>query len=115
MSRLFISQWFTRQGGLPGDWVRNARCSKSLHLPWMGALPFDGQPDPLQRVQMVQICADCPVRIECADHALKQPGGFYAGIWLPWRRQASSESKEQRKVRLLARSDLKRIADLVSA
>jgi hypothetical protein len=34
---------------------------------------------------MAAVCETCPVIVDCAVHGLTQPGGFYAGVWLPWR------------------------------
>ena len=35
--------------------------------------------------EMASVCEGCPVFAQCALYALKADGGFYAGVWLPWK------------------------------
>jgi|GEM_PF-4927911 len=54
---------------------------------------------------MAAICADCPLTTQCALHALSDdiPGGFYAGVWLPWPTAAASSYGSRRSARAALR------------
>lgn len=59
---------------------------------------------------MALICLDCPVIIECARYGLHAgvAGGFYAGVWLPWRNQTESqESADTKLIRSHSKRQLK--------
>jgi hypothetical protein len=83
-----MTQWFRRL--TPGDnWKGKAPCSEYPHhtLPWTG----DHSPSPEHYLAMINVCATCPVIIECARYAIEDAeGGFYAGVWLPWTTIADS-------------------------
>lgn len=53
---------------------------------------------------MAAVCKDCPVIKRCASYAIGQPGGFYAGVWLPW--PQAQESSSIRTFRELGRLQL---------
>jgi hypothetical protein len=57
---------------------------------------------------MAAICNDCPVILQCAGYGLEAPGGFYAGVWIPWR-QAGNEPSGTRELRMWGRRQLRRI------
>jgi hypothetical protein len=50
----------------------------------------------------------CPVIVDCAVHGLTQPGGFYAGVWLPWR-TTGKENDDTRMIRAAGRRALRRV------
>lgn len=75
------------------EWT-GALCTKRPDLPWTP----DVTPEPGEQAQMAAVCADCPVLIRCAQLALKQDGGFYAGIWMPWSLTSSVRIADERRV-----------------
>lgn len=60
---------------------------------------------------MQTICGNCPVRQRCANYAVSSnggrgvDGGFYAGLWLPWK--THGESADIRLMRSTNRRRLK--------
>jgi hypothetical protein len=54
---------------------------------------------------MASVCNDCPVIKRCASYGLGQPGGFYAGVWLPW--PQAQESTAIKRIREHGRLQLK--------
>jgi hypothetical protein len=84
------------------EWA-GALCSKRPDLPWTP----DVTPDAEEQARMAAVCAQCPVLILCAQASLKQDGGFWAGIWMPWSITSSQRILEERRV---ARRALKRRA-----
>jgi hypothetical protein len=78
-ANLAISQWFTDVND-PARWSR-AACVDHQHLPWT----HDTAPPASDIDAMRAVCMECPVILQCAEHAYRrQVGGFYAGVWLPW-------------------------------
>lgn len=76
----------------------NAKCCNHLDLPWTA----DFEPGAHEVQQMSSLCAECPVLIACARYALTEAsGGFYAGVWLPWR--PANKGANEPKVRLASR------------
>lgn len=75
-------------------------------------------PGQLDLNQMNLICSECPVRTACAKDALQcnngsgVDGGFYAGVWVPWK--SDTESDRARYNRTTARRHLKHAAGLAS-
>lgn len=67
--------------------IRNTMSRKDV-LPaclGRGDLPWttDYVPKDEWQKQMAAVCEECPVRAECARHALETaPSGFYAGMWV---------------------------------
>lgn len=59
--------------------------------------------------EMRELCEECPVLVLCAQQGLASVGGFYAGVWVPWK-GTTTESDETRRIRDRARAHLKRIA-----
>lgn len=102
-ANLGISTWFRQLGIIERPWVIRAACGGRQDLPWAG----DTQPSFQELTQMHTVCSECPVAAFCADYGLTSAGGFYAGVWLPWK---SSESDNLRYLRRRARNDLKRMA-----
>lgn len=50
---------------------------------------------------MSEVCAECPVLIDCAGYALNKEvvGGFYAVVWLPWPTGRRNEAQERWRAR----------------
>lgn len=105
--KLSISQWFRHNEERP--WVRDARCGGRHDLPW----DANHVPAQAQIEQMAAVCAQCPVIASCAAYALSTAGGFYAGVWLPWR--TSNETDAVKLRRLRGRRELKRIEQWAEA
>lgn len=63
---------------------------------------------------MGEICSTCPVLGKCAAHALHGEGGngvaggFWAGVWIPWREYGRGMDKD-RDARKKARATIKSI------
>jgi hypothetical protein len=92
-----VSQWFRQ---LDRPWTQRAACLEHQHLPWTD----DRQPPASAVARMREICAECPVLIECARYALTgnnghgADGGMYAGVWIPWStRNGRMQDKELRR------------------
>jgi hypothetical protein len=85
-------------------WIADARCARWRDLPWTA----DIRPSPMEVELMAAVCEDCPVIASCAVHGLTQPGGFYAGVWLPWR-TTSKENDDIRSIRMAGRRALRRM------
>lgn len=104
------SKWFDDY--IDAAWKVRGDCGQRPDLPWTD----ETQPDPMTCLSMGVICDACPVRVECADYAVNSrrrqgvEGGFYAGVWLPWRTASGSLSKEAADARARARTVLRRIA-----
>lgn len=57
-----------------------ASCTLRPGLPWVA----ETAPSPFHQSQMRAVCNDCPIRRQCAQHAVRtMPTGFYAGVWIP--------------------------------
>jgi hypothetical protein len=103
-AKLSLSGWFRQHGIDDRPWVRSARCGGHKDLPWIS----DTAPTPVETLRMAAICNDCPVILQCAGYGLEAPGGFYAGVWIPWR-QAGNEPSGTRELRMWGRRQLRRI------
>lgn len=79
----------------------DAKCCKAQHLPWTD----DYAPTEEAFNEMSAICAECPLLMSCAQFALTEAvGGFYAGVWLPWK--TPREAVRRRAARGLLRKTL---------
>lgn len=57
-----------------------AACTLRPGLPWVA----ERVPDGFFQSQMRAICKECPIRRQCAQHAVQDgPSGFFAGVWIP--------------------------------
>lgn len=67
------------------DRLRGALCRIESGECWTA----DVTPSDAMMTRMRAVCDRCPVKIACAEYALNPdlpvPGGFYAGVWIPWR------------------------------
>lgn len=78
-----------------------AKCCGAQHLPWTD----DCRPTQQALDEMSSICAECPLLMPCAQFALTEAvGGFYAGVWLPWKTQR--EAVHRRAARVMLRKTL---------
>lgn len=100
-----VSQWFKRNGIGPRPWIRDADCGHRQDLPWIG----DTSPLPDELEQMRTICHGCPVIFSCADYGLTASGGYYAGVWVPWK-STTTDSEIMRGVRNRSRDVLRAIS-----
>lgn len=83
-------------------WMEDAQCQYHRDLPWT----HDLMPDEYSVQIMSDVCASCPVILQCSRHALAEAqGGFFAGVWLPW----SNHGERKNRVRFRARSALKSV------
>lgn len=96
-----ISQWFN-QGEQDRTWKKLAVCCQRLDLPWVDDQP----PRPDQYAEMYAICVgSCPVLSRCASYAAETnngygvDGGFYAGVWIPWRNPTGGSTARSRRSR----------------
>lgn len=89
------------------SWRGGALCRLRPDLPWTP----DVEPDAVDLAAMRVLCWECPVRRECADFGLSQPGGFYAGVWTPWQDGGPRPSASSKAVRWLARQTLRWVRD----
>lgn len=70
--------------------MRQAACAMRPNLPWIA----DFAPSLEDRYAMSEICDTCPVLRDCAAwitarlNSHPMTGGYYAGVWLPWPKQA---------------------------
>ena len=79
----------------------DAKCCEAQHLPWTN----DYEPTEQALDEMSSICAECPLLMSCAQFALTEAvGGFYAGVWLPWKTQR--EAAHRRTARGMLRKTL---------
>jgi hypothetical protein len=85
-------------------WIADARCARWRDLPWTA----DSRPTFDEMRQMAAVCETCPVIVDCAVHGLTQPGGFYAGVWLPWR-TSGAENDDTRMIRAAGRRALRKM------
>jgi hypothetical protein len=85
-------------------WVRKALCARRRDLPWTA----DIRPTFMEMQQMAAVCVDCPVMAQCAARGLTEPGGFYAGVWLPWR-TSGAENDDTRMIRAAGRRALRKM------
>lgn len=100
------SKWFNSED-LP-DLGGPASCRLRHDLPWIG----EERPDPDTYDEMESICDSCVVKLKCAEYALSganrkghaATGGFYAGVWIPW----PSDTSSNRSARYRAREALRR-------
>lgn len=89
------SQWLRLYESNP--WSINAECRRHQSLPWTS----DQRPNATTHLIMGAICDACPVRRDCAGYALHGDvtGGFYAGLWLPWKsRHMSRDDKQESQI-----------------
>lgn len=81
-----------------------AKCCKAQHLPWTG----DHMPTKQAFDEMSSICAECPLLLPCARYALTEAaGGFYAGVWLPWKTQREAGHRRVARIQLRAKALVK--------
>jgi len=79
----------------------DAKCCKAQHLPWTD----DYEPTKQEFDEMSSICAECPLLMACARYALTEAaGGFYAGVWLPWRTQRTAPHRRAARSQLRAKA-----------
>ena len=71
-------------------WRQRAACKGLSGMPWTA----DVTPKESEQAAMRSVCDNCPVLLECALHAheRREEGGFWAGVWLPWRTGADSNA-----------------------
>lgn len=104
-----LTQWFRENSLWNETWVRRGLCAMHQHLPWID----DHRPTTDETAQMAAVCSDCPVLAMCASYALLfdrgrgVDGGFYAGVWIPWK--THGESENTRSMRISARAQLKKL------
>lgn len=70
-----------------------APCIQRHDLPWTS----DTTPEAAQRYEMAALCNRCPHLIDCASLALREKGGFYAGVWIPWEQTTSPALRDNRR------------------
>lgn len=99
---LAISNWFTDKTNR--RWALDARCAEHCELPWTR----DGRPDLDQYQAMRAVCSQCPVIGQCAAYGLTTAGGFYAGVWIPWKN--ATETSQTKHERDHGRTLLRRLA-----
>lgn len=70
-------------------WRDRAECRTASYLPWTA----NARPEPHEIEMMRTVCEDCPVLVKCTEQVLSEPeqGGFWAGVWLPWKTSRSDE------------------------
>lgn len=98
--------WFLAEP-LDLGWRSLALCRERQDLPWTP----DVLPDAVSLWEMRALCESCPVRGRCADYGLTQPGGFYAGVWTPWKDGSARVEVQERSARFVARQSLRRMRD----
>jgi hypothetical protein len=82
----------------------DAKCCKAQHLPWTD----DRAPTKQAFDEMYSICAECPLLMPCARYALTEAaGGFYAGVWLPWKTPREAVHRRAARVQLRAKALVK--------
>lgn len=82
---------------VPSNRWDDAKCCEAQHLPWTD----DYRPAQSALDEMSAICAECPLLTPCARFALTEPvGGFYAGVWLPWKTQREAAHRRAARVQL---------------
>ena len=98
------SRWRMLTALTEQGWREDAACAAHPHLPWTPEV----RPSYGEAAAMTQVCADCPVWRDCAEHALsvKETGGFWAGVWIPWPISRSADPARNRQ-RTLARTILR--------
>jgi hypothetical protein len=99
-----VSQWMRNAGTVGQAWASRAVCTAHQDLPWTS----DFLPGFDDAEQMRVVCEGCPVIAKCADYGLKAHGGFYAGVWVPWKDHADSSDNTGR-LRSRARDHLRRV------
>ena len=86
-------------------WAQDAACRPSPH--WTS----DERPQGQIEANLAAICAGCPVRRECAAHAVdsRAESGTYAGVWLPPRQPGARREvgweRARRKLTMIAIGD----------
>ena len=88
-------------GGVTSNRWDDAKCCKAQHLPWTS----DHAPTQPAFDEMSSICSECPLLLACARYALTEAaGGFYAGVWLPWKTQREARNRRNARVRLRSKA-----------
>ena len=85
----------TGPAAIPGSWADQALCAQSDPDAWF---PDQGRTAAIAR----RICAACPVRLQCLDHALAGAdtwGGITTGIW------GGTTPRERAALRQLRKAD----------
>ncbi len=93
------------------EWYRDAECAWHLTLPWVD----EKTPTPEQQQTMAEVCAQCPVLALCANHAARSrdiAGGFYAGVWIPWKAANRAGQMGHRKARRALKRKLTEIPEV---
>jgi hypothetical protein len=102
-------KWF--ENYVDDIWKRRSLCNRRPELPWTA----DFSPSVGERSVMAAICMTCPVLKDCADYAHNShggagvEGGFYAGVYIPWKSETGGLSRENRAVRADSRTTLRRL------
>lgn len=66
----------TRHTDIQENWQQHAACKGSTHL------MFPREHKDITYIPVARaICAKCPVRTQCLDHALTYPAGDMHGVW----------------------------------
>lgn len=90
------------------DWRSKALCRRRQDLPWTP----DVEPEWPAIMEMRALCSRCLVASACASFGLTQPGGFYAGVWTPWKDGTSVAGEgDERGARFTARTSLRKVRD----
>jgi|688.fasta_scaffold43520_6 hypothetical protein len=90
--------------GMASNRWDGAKCCEAQHLPWTA----DHAPTKQAFTEMSAICAECPLLLSCARYALTEAaGGFYAGVWLPWKTQREAVHRRAARVRLRSKALVK--------
>lgn len=92
------------------NWYRRAECAWHLTLPWVD----ERTPGEEQLTLMANVCAQCPVLVQCAIYATRDrdvAGGFYAGVWIPWRAANRAGQTSHRRARRALKRKYAIIAD----
>lgn len=80
------TRWLLRNF-LDQPWTEHALCIHYPRLPWTS----DKQPNKEDDEAMATVCSGCPALVPCALFALSAnyghgvDGGFYGGVYMPWR------------------------------
>ena len=104
------SKWF--DNFVADIWTIRGACREYPGLPWAeDAAPGNGE-----QIIMAGICAGCPILLKCAEFAVYSrekrgvEGGFYAGVWIPWRNESDGGmSSANRDLKARSRTILRRL------